>query len=113
MLEPVELQDLLIAVIAGALVVLSGALYAFCFALARLRQRRWLMHLAYAAYALLAVMVGLLARALHLNGFWLWLVAAMLIGYLLAPHGIWRLCVGTHPAEPNPESPLRRRGMPT
>ena len=25
--------------------------------------------------------------------------AMMLLGYLLAPHGVWRLCVGTHPEE--------------
>jgi hypothetical protein len=38
----------------------------------------------------------MLANSLHLSGHWLILVLLMLIGYLLAPHGIWRLCVGTH-----------------
>lgn len=30
---------------------------------------------------------------------WALLVALMLLGYLLAPHGIWHLCVGTHDKE--------------
>jgi hypothetical protein len=38
----------------------------------------------------------MLADALHLTGFWISIVVVMLVGYLLAPHGIWLLCVNTH-----------------
>jgi hypothetical protein len=37
-----------------------------------------------------------LIDALHLQGFWLFVTAVMLTGYLLAPMAIWRLCTGTH-----------------
>jgi hypothetical protein len=96
MIEPVELKDFFAAFFSGAMVVLSGALYALLFAWSRIHGPARMMVLAYAAYALLVVSVVVLSDALHLGGFW-WIVAAtMLIGYLLAPHGIWHLCAGTH-----------------
>ena len=45
MFEPVELKDLLVAVIAGAMVVLFGALYALTFAMGKLNNKRWLIGL--------------------------------------------------------------------
>jgi hypothetical protein len=73
------------------------------------------MPLAYGAYILLAVFVALLADATHLTGFWQWVVYTMLLGYLLAPHGIWHLCEGTHRSElaavePRPDSFSTRNG---
>lgn len=95
-IEPVVLSDLFTAVIAGALVVLCGALYAATLALARLQGRRGLALIAYAFFAGLAYCVLVLARALHLNGFWELLVGLLLAGYLVAPHLIWKLSVATH-----------------
>ncbi|MCG8434876.1 MAG: hypothetical protein MJA83_12670 [Gammaproteobacteria bacterium] len=96
MIEPVEFQDLFLAAAAGALVILAGAAYALIFAWSRVRARPRFMPAAYAAYALFCMAVWLLARTLHLTGFWQILVVLMLLGYLLAPHAIWHLCVGTH-----------------
>ncbi|MEE4377162.1 MAG: hypothetical protein V2J55_06555 [Candidatus Competibacteraceae bacterium] len=96
MIEPVELQDLWLAACAGGLVILSGALYALLFAWSRVHSKPQLMPVAYGAYGLLALFVAILAETLHLGGFWQIIVAVLLIGYLLAPHGIWHLCVGTH-----------------
>jgi hypothetical protein len=33
------------------------------------------------------------------NTFWSVIVMLMLVGYLVAPHGIWHLCVHTHADE--------------
>jgi ABC-type glycerol-3-phosphate transport system permease component len=97
MFEPVDLNDILISVIAGALVVLFGALYALAFALGRLSGRRDLVCLGYGFFALLVVAALTLADALHLTGIWQVVTAVILAGYLLAPHAIWKLCAGTHP----------------
>jgi len=96
MLEPVELKDFFIVFFSGAMVIMSGALYALLFAWSRLQSKPWMMGLAYLSYLALFVSVMVLGNAAHLYGFWWWLVVAMLLGYLLAPHGIWKLCVATH-----------------
>ncbi len=98
MLEPVELADFLIAVIAGGMVVLLGALYALAFAMAKLNKKQWLMGVAYSLFAVFCVSVFVLARALNLNGYWWAVTITMLVGYLLAPQAIWKLSVGTHKA---------------
>jgi uncharacterized membrane protein len=109
MIEPVALKDFFMTFFSAAMVILTGALYALLFAYARVKQRPRLMPLAYAAYLALVVSVLVLAVVAHLfaTGFWTVIVALMLIGYLLAPHAIWHLCVGTHAhahADPEPES---------
>jgi ABC-type multidrug transport system permease subunit len=96
MIEPVALKDFFVVFFSGAMVIMAGALYALLFAWSRLQSRVWMMLMAYAAYGLLVISVLTLGSAAHLNGFWWWLVIAMLAGYLLAPHAIWKLCVGTH-----------------
>ena len=96
MLEPVAAANLLAAAVSGALVVLAGAGYAIFFALSRLMGRAALLRWAYGCYVVLAAAVWGLADTLSLVGYWWLLVVAMLIGYLLAPHGIWHLCVATH-----------------
>jgi ABC-type glycerol-3-phosphate transport system permease component len=96
--EPVELNDFMAAVIAGASVVLFGALYAFSFAMAKLNKGWWLFVLAYCLFAALSVSVFVLAQALNLNGYWQIVTVAMLLGYLIAPQAIWKLSVGTHKA---------------
>jgi uncharacterized membrane protein HdeD (DUF308 family) len=96
MLEPVELKDFFIVFFSGAMVIMSGALYALLFAWSRLQSKHWMMSLAYLSYAVLFTSVMVLGNAAHLHGFWWSLVITMLLGYLLAPHGIWKLCVATH-----------------
>ena len=93
--EALQAQEIMLATLSGALVVLFGALYAMLFAFAKLRHPL-LMPLAYAAYALFAAAALMLAKALHMEGYWLVIILVMLVGYLLAPHGIWHLCIGTH-----------------
>lgn len=84
------------AVAAGAVIVLAGAAYALLYALARVHGRPALMSFAYLAYGLLVAAVAALAQAAHFSGLWSFIALLMLAGYLLAPHGVWRLCVGTH-----------------
>jgi len=56
---------------------------------------KWL-HLG-SSYLGLVLAVVILARAAHLlTPFWGSVVALMLVGYLAAPHFIFRLCVATH-----------------
>ncbi|HAJ75785.1 MAG TPA: hypothetical protein DCM64_04965 [Gammaproteobacteria bacterium] len=98
MLEPVELNNIMIAVIAGAMVVLLGALYAFTFAMGKMNKKRWLIGVSYTVFAGLAISVFTLAQSLNLNGYWQLVTYTMLLGYLLAPQAIWKLSVGTHRA---------------
>lgn len=111
MIEPVALADFFTVFFTAALVILCGGLYALLFAYARVKRMPRLMPLAYLAYGGLVVSALLLARAAHLfdSAFWAMVVVLMLAGYLVAPHGIWHLCVGTHGEDdheaPESESP--------
>ncbi|NWG86276.1 MAG: hypothetical protein HXY26_02000 [Hydrogenophilaceae bacterium] len=98
MIQPVQLADFFTVFFSAALVILFGALYALLFAYARVKALPRLMHLAYSAYAGLFVSVLVLGNAANLfqTLFWTFIVILMLVGYLLAPHGIWHLCTGTH-----------------
>ncbi len=98
MIEPASLSSFFTIFFASAMVILLGALYALLFAYARIRRVRWLMSMAYLSYAGLFVSTLILAQAANLLSHPLWatVVGCMLLGYLLAPHGIWHLCVGTH-----------------
>lgn len=99
MIEPVELKDFFITFFSAALIILFGAGYAGLYAWARLHDKPRLLFWAYASYAVLAGATFLLAQATHLNGHWRVLVGLMLLGYLLAPLGIWKLCVYSHPSD--------------
>ena len=88
--------EILLGAVAAASVVLTGALYAFFFALGRLRASAVLLRIAWIAYGLLVLSTSLLVRAMSLQGAWLWIVATMLVGYLLAPRAIWHLSTATH-----------------
>lgn len=101
MLEPVKLADFFTVFFSAASVILFGASYALMFAWSRVRNRPRLMPLAYAAYVGLFISVIVLAFAANLfnNTFWTVIVMLMLVGYLVAPHAIWYLCVGTHADE--------------
>ena len=106
MIEPVALKDFFLTFFSAAMVIMTGGLYALLFAYARIKSLPRLMPLAYAAYLGLFISVLVLAYAanLFINGFWTGIVLLMLIGYLLAPHAIWHLCVGTHRDEATDEA---------
>lgn len=109
MIQPVELQDFLLNFFAAAGIILCGACYALLYAWARLSGRRSFLAGAYAAYAVLAVSVWVLAETAHLEGYWRALAVTMLIGYFAAPRAIFRLCADTHVADevesPHPSHP--------
>jgi hypothetical protein len=96
MIEPVELKDFFITFFSSALVILFGAAYAGLFAWAKLHNRAIGLRWAYGCYAVLAAAVFVLADAAHFNGEWQILTGLMLLGYLLAPIGIWKLCTASH-----------------
>jgi hypothetical protein len=100
MIEPVKLADFFITFFSAAMVILSGALYALLFAWSRVHLRPRLMPWAYASYGVLFVSVLVLMQAANMNTpFWILIGVLMLVGYLLAPHGIWHLCTATHAGE--------------
>jgi len=101
MIEPVALANFFTVFFSAAMVIMTGALYALLFAFARIKGVPRLMPLAYFAYACLVVSVLFLADAANLfhSSFWTAIVGLMLVGYLVAPHAIWHLCVGTHAGE--------------
>lgn len=92
--------DLLLSVVAGALVVISGGLHALFLAFARLRRSALLARLSLAAYLVLVVCAFVLANSLDLSVAWYAVIAVMLVGYWFAPKAIWHLTVATHTAEP-------------
>jgi hypothetical protein len=100
MIEPARLADFFTIFFTSAMVIVMGAVYALMFAYSRLKAMPRLMPLAYLAYLGLFISVLFLARAANLlsHPLWVSIVAFMLLGYLLAPHAIWHLCVGTHRA---------------
>jgi hypothetical protein len=91
--------DLLLSVIAGALVVVSGGLYALFLAFARLLASKILARLSIAAYLALVVCALVLAESLALSAAWYAVIGVMLLGYWLAPKAIWHLTVATHASE--------------
>jgi hypothetical protein len=99
MIDPVDLDNFFIAFFSAAMVILMGASYALFFAFAKLQGRKLFSVSAYLSYGLLTISVFFLSDALNLAGYWQILVWLMLGGYLLAPHGIWHLCRGTHAAQ--------------
>lgn len=111
MIEPVHLENFFMAFFAAAMVIFAGALYALLFAYSRVHRYPRLMPFAYGAYVVLAASVIALAHALNLTGLWQGLVYLMLLGYLLAPHAIWRLCVDTHAHEDREREEARDAGQ--
>jgi hypothetical protein len=83
----------------GAAVVLTGAFYALFYALGKLNNHRLSLAASFSSYLGLAAATFMLIDALHLRGFWLLVTTVMLIGYLLAPMAIWRLCVDIHDSD--------------
>ena len=106
MIDPVEMQNFFMAFFSGALVIVFGAVYALLLAWGRLKDSRGFIVGAYATYAMLAASVLVLSETMNFSGFWNILTALMLVGYLLAPHGIWLLSRDTHDHE-EPASPIQ------
>ncbi|MDD4880143.1 MAG: hypothetical protein PHR30_04345 [Gallionellaceae bacterium] len=102
MIEPVALANFFTVFFSAAMVIMTGATYALLFAYSRVKGMPRMMLLAYLAYLGLFASVMTLADAANLfhNTFWTVIVGLMLLGYLVAPHAIWKLCVGTHALEP-------------
>ena len=98
MIEPASLANFFTIFFSSAMVIMLGALYALLFAYSRIKAVPFLMPLAYLSYAGLFAFTLMLANAANLLAYPLWatVVVFMLVGYLLAPHAIWHLCVGTH-----------------
>lgn len=99
MIDPVSLDNLMLAAIAGAMVIVCGAMYAGLFALGKKLDRPAFMAGAYAGYAGLLASVVVLTRTLNLDGAWQVVSAVMVVGYFVAPRLIWHLCTGTHVSE--------------
>lgn len=108
MVEPVALANFFTVFFSAAMVIVCGGLYALLFAYARLKNAPRLMPMAYLAYIGLFVSAMFLADAANLfnNPFWTAIIVLMVLGYLVAPHGIWHLCVRTHEAEEAEEAGL-------
>lgn len=96
MTESVEAQHIMLAAMAGALVVVFGAIHAFFLAFGKLRASRRCIRLSWVAYAAFMIATIILARTLNFSGFWFLVMVVMLLGYLFAPYGIWHLSVATH-----------------
>lgn len=104
MIEPVQVQQLMIATLSAGAMVLFAACYALFLALGRFRSLRALRRVAGACYAAFVAFTATLAWALRLDGVWLALIGILLIGYYAAPRAIWRLSVATHETHENPAS---------
>lgn len=106
--QAIEVNSILLATMAGAMVVLAGALYAAAFAIGKFSKNPSLVNLSYLFYAVLVVATLVLARTLGFSGVWNWVAVVMLVGYLVAPQAIWKLCVGTHSDEESHDDQLAR-----
>ena len=102
-MEPVEVELIATAAMAAGGIIFCGALYAIFYALGRLAGNMRLIRIGFLSYVGLLIATALLARALQLHGVWLGLIPCLLLGYLLAPPLIWRLCAGVHVLERMPE----------
>ncbi len=108
MIEPASLANFFTIFFSSAMVIMLGALYALLFSYSRIKAVPILMPMAYLSYAGLFFFTLLLAHAANLlsSPLWTTVVVFMLVGYLLAPHAIWHLCVGTHADAPTEALPF-------
>ena len=95
-MDPAEIKQIATAAMAAGGIVFFGALYAIFYALGRLRDDRYFLRIGYASYGALLLCAVLLTNALALEGMWLALIPVLLLGYLMAPPFIWRLCSAVH-----------------
>jgi hypothetical protein len=102
-MDPVQVELIATAAMAAGGIIFCGALYAIFYALGRLSNNMRLIQIGFLSYIGLLAATVLLARALQLHGVWLGLIPCLLLGYLLAPPLIWRLCAGVHVLEQSQE----------
>lgn len=96
MVDPDVIHRVAGAALVGGLIVLFGAGYAVLHALAGLTGSRRMAASSLASYACLAAATVALAVLLRLDGWWLALMALLLVGYFVAPRFIWRLTLAVH-----------------
>jgi hypothetical protein len=94
--NPADIKEIATAAMASGGIVFFGALYAIFYALGRLRADRRFSLIGFGSYGGLVACTVLLTEALVLRGMWLLLIPALLLGYLIAPPFIWRLCHAVH-----------------
>lgn len=99
LIEPVALSDFFLSFFSAALLIFTAALYAGCFAWARISGKRLAYVGAGLAYAGLLLCIVVFGRVNHFSGYWFALSAVMALGYALMPAAIWQLCVATHAHE--------------
>ena len=101
LLDPVAIHEIAGAALLGGAIILFGACYALFLALSRLNGSVAFARISLACYAALAASVAGLTALLNLWGWWLALVAVMLVGYYIAPRFIWRLSEAVHRDAPS------------
>ena len=111
MADPDVIHRVAGAALVGGLIVLFGAGYALFHALAGLTGSRRMVAASLASYACLAASTVTLAALLRLDGWWLALMALLLVGYFAAPRFIWRLTLAVHgeTAPPHGQIPEHRK----
>ena len=108
MVDPSRIHGIAGAALVGGAMVLFGAGYAIFHALAGLTRSRRFAYISLASYAALVACALALVPLLGLEGWWLGLIALLLIGYFVAPRFIWRLSLAVH----GEEGPERERAGP-
>ena len=106
MADTLSAQQLLAAGASGALMVFFAALYAFFFAVNRLRPSRYWLIASGGSFLSLIICSAVLVQALKLSGFWQAAIAFLLLCYYIAPQLIWRLTVATHADEHSEHSEI-------
>ena len=94
--DPSLIQTLLWATLLGGGIVVLGAGYAICHALAQIRSSPRFKWASLTCYLGLALSVLALTLVLEFANLWLGLSLALLLGYFFAPRFIWRLSVAVH-----------------
>jgi hypothetical protein len=89
-------NELLVAGLAGAVIVLCGGLYALFLALSLMHGRFRDRVLAYLNFSLLLVAFIVLAKSLHMNALWHAVIMFLMLAYLISPYLIWKLTKATH-----------------
>ncbi len=100
MVEPEVIHRVAGAALLGGVMVLFGAGYAICHALAGLTRSRRMAAASLLSYALLCASTAGFAALLQLTGWWLALMGLLLIGYFVAPRFIWKLSLAVHGETP-------------
>lgn len=99
MTDPGKIHTFATAALVGGAMVLFGAGYAIFHALAGLTGSRRFAHISLVSYAALAACAVALVPLLGLDGWWVGLIALLLVGYFVVPRFIWRLSLAVHGEE--------------